>query len=122
MSDRLRCDPDPSVPGAIAGCLYCVVMNDMPTVDVTDHPDESRYEARVGDVLAGFVDYSLGAATIDFTHTEVDKAFEGQGIGSALIRQALDSVREDGQRSVIATCPFVAKWIDKHPDYADLLA
>ena len=54
-----------------------------------------------------------------FVHTEVDDAFEGQGVGSLLVRQALDSVRGEGLR-VVAQCPFVKAWIERHPEYADL--
>ncbi len=56
---------------------------------------------------------------IVFVHTEVDDAVEGQGVGSDLVRSALDSVREEGLR-VVAQCPFVKEWIGRHPDYADL--
>ena len=52
---------------------------------------------------------------------EVDDAFEGQGVGSALARTALDDVRASG-RSAVPKCPFIRGWIDKHPDYADLVA
>ena len=55
-----------------------------------------------------------------FTHTEVDDRFEGQGVGSALARFALDDVRAEGTRRVVPRCPFIKGWIDKHPDYADL--
>ncbi len=44
----------------------------------------------------------------------------GQGIGSKLVKGALDQVRADGLK-VVAQCPFVRGWIEKHPDYADLL-
>ena len=64
----------------------------MADVVVTDHPEQSRYEARVGDTLAGFAQYQLTSELIVFTHTEVGDAFEGQGVGSALVQQALDSV------------------------------
>lgn len=97
-------------------------MTDNTPVVVTDNPDESRFEARVDDTLAGRIEYALGAATIDFQHTIVDDAFEGRGVGSALVQQALDAVRADGRRKVIPTCPFVRRWIHRHPDYQDLLA
>ena len=58
---------------------------------------------------------------IDFVHTEIDDAYEGQGLGGQLARGALDDVRANGQK-VIATCPFIKGWIAKHEDYQDLLA
>ena len=54
-------------------------------------------------------------------HTEVDPRFEGRGAGSALASSALDSVRGVGGR-VVPTCSFVASYIERHPEYADLVA
>jgi predicted GNAT family acetyltransferase len=90
------------------------------TVRVTDHPDQARYEAWLGDELAGFSAYRLTRGQITFTHTEVGDAYEGQGIGGALARYALDDARERGL-AVDPRCPFIAAWIEKHPDYADLV-
>ena len=87
---------------------------------VTDNPDESRYELYDGDTLAGTAAYRLHGDTIIFTHTEVDDEYEGQGAGSQLARQALDDSRAHGRR-VVARCPFISQWIERHPDYADLL-
>lgn len=53
-------------------------------------------------------------------HTEVEPRYEGRGVGSALARTALDEARAAGLR-VLATCPFFAGWIERHPDYQDLL-
>ena len=88
---------------------------------VTLNQDEKRYEARVGGELAGSAYFDAADDLIVFTHTEVDDAFEGQGVGSALARFALEDVRADGRRKVVARCPFIKGWIDRHPDYQDLL-
>jgi uncharacterized protein len=96
------------------------VSTDASQVRVSRNEDESRYEAWVGDELAGFAAYSLDEDHIVFTHTEVDDRFEGQGVGSALARGALDEVREHETRRVVARCPFIRRWIDLHPDYRDL--
>ena len=94
----------------------------MSEIDVADAPENSRYEARIDGELAGFADYVLRAGRIVFTHTEVDDAFEGKGVGSALARGALDDVRRAGERDVVPMCSFIKGWIDKHPDYTDLVA
>ena len=93
----------------------------MADVVVTHNPEQSRYEARVGDALAGFAQYQLTSELIVFTHTEVGDAFEGQGVGSALVQQALDHVRAGGSRKVLPLCPFVKGWISRHRDYVDLV-
>ena len=93
----------------------------MADVVVTHRPEQSRYEARVGDTLAGFAQYQLTTELIVFTHTEVDDAFEGQGVGSALVQEALDDVRAEGSHKVLPLCPFVKGWISRHRDYVDLV-
>jgi uncharacterized protein len=90
-------------------------------VKVSDAPDAGRYEARRGEELVGFSAYERRGNVVVFTHTEVDDEHEGEGVGGELARAALDDVRRRGLR-VIARCPFVAAWIQRHPDYADLLA
>lgn len=90
-------------------------------VHVSDHPDESRYEARLDGELAGIAAYRLGEDVITFTHTEVESEHEGQGIGGTLARFALDDARRRGLQ-VRPRCSFIRSWIERHPDYADLVA
>ncbi|GAA1880461.1 GNAT family N-acetyltransferase [Lapillicoccus jejuensis] len=92
----------------------------MADVTVQDDPAQSRYDALLGGGLAGFAAYRLQPDAVVFTHTEVDPAFEGQGIGGALARGALDDVRARGL-AVVPLCPFIRAWIERHPDYADLV-
>jgi predicted GNAT family acetyltransferase len=88
--------------------------------EVQDAPDRTRYEATLDGALAGFAEYKDVDGVRVFTHTEVDSAFEGKGIGGALVRGALDDVRASG-RKLVALCPFVRSWLGKHEDYADLV-
>lgn len=94
----------------------------MADIDVTDDPQTGRFEARVDGLLAGFSEYRVRDGRIVFTHTEVDDAFEGEGVGSALVRTALTRVREGEGLQVVPLCPFVKAWIDRHPDFQDLVA
>jgi uncharacterized protein len=89
------------------------------TVQVSDQPFDGRYEAEVDGRYAGRAWYELDGDVITFTHTVVEPAFEGQGVGGSLARYALDDVRARGL-SVVARCPFIKSWIGRHPDYADL--
>ncbi len=89
-------------------------------VHVTDTPDRSRYEIAVAGKVAGFAQYQLQGERIVFTHTEVDDAYQGEGIAGHLARAALDSAR---QRSLQVTpkCDYIAGYIRKHPEYTDLV-
>ncbi|WP_017605253.1 GNAT family N-acetyltransferase [Nocardiopsis alkaliphila] len=88
--------------------------------EVKDVPEHRRYEITTDGETAGHAEYILTDTLITFTHTEVDPAFEGKGIGSALVRGALDDVRSRGL-SVLPMCPFVKSWIERHRDYGDLV-
>ena len=90
-------------------------------METRDNPDESRYEGWVDGQLAGFAAYRLDPGRIVFTHTEVDDAYEGQGVGSTIARFALDDVRARGDLRVVPRCPFIRDWIEKHSDYQDLV-
>jgi predicted GNAT family acetyltransferase len=87
--------------------------------EIVNNTAKHRYELAVdGHIAATY--YSIADGVITFIHTEVPSELGGKGIGSKLIKCALDQVRADGLK-VIAQCPFVKAYIDKHPDYADLL-
>jgi predicted GNAT family acetyltransferase/glutaredoxin len=88
---------------------------------VADVPDASRYELRLDGRLVGLAAYRRRDNRIAFTHTEVDEALEGRGLGSRLAAAALDDARRRGLE-VVPLCPFVAHYIDRHPEYARLLA
>ena len=88
---------------------------------VRDNPAASRYEIRDGDRVLGLADYERDGDTTVFTHTEVDPDAGEDGLGSTLVQAALDDVRGRGG-SVVAKCSFVRGWIERHPDYADLVA
>lgn len=69
--------------------------------------DRNRYEVRIDGELAGFAEYISMTGLSIFSHTEVFPEFEGQGVGSALARFALDDVRAEGNRQVQPLCPFI---------------
>jgi predicted GNAT family acetyltransferase len=89
-------------------------------VEVRDDQGKRRFEAYVDGRLAGFSAYELTDDGIVILHTEVDDAVEGQGVGSALVRQMLEQIRADGERKVTVLCPFVQRWLRRHPDYQEL--
>lgn len=90
-------------------------------IEVADNPRAARYEVLLNGRPAGFAEYVLKGGTIILTHTEVGPEFEGRGLAGRLARAALDGAREAGL-TVIARCSYIASYIERHPEYADLLA
>lgn len=88
--------------------------------DVTDNRAEHEFELVV-DGHRAIAAYQLEDRVIVFTHTVVPKAIEGRGVASKLIKAALDSARDRGLR-VVPQCPFVAAYIERHPEYKGILA
>src|SRR5215468_2443242 len=97
-----------------SGCHRRLVM-----ADIVNNRAQHRFELVVDGHLAAAY-YKLDGNVITFEHTEVPPELGGRGIGSRLVKGALDQVRGGGLK-VIADCPFVKGWIGKHPDYQDLL-
>ena len=90
-------------------------------LSVRDNRAELRYElVRDGEVL-GFLLYRIEPDAVVLVHTDVDPANEGQGLGSVLVKGALDDLRGRGVRAV-PLCPFVRAYIRRHPEYAPVSA
>ncbi|NGY59825.1 N-acetyltransferase [Lentzea sp. NEAU-D13] len=83
---------------------------------VTKNEAESRYEIHVDGALAGFLEYRTVDDVLALVHTEVDEAYAGQGLGGQLAKYALDDAKARDVK-ISPLCPFVAKYIDKHPEY-----
>ncbi|MCD4535543.1 N-acetyltransferase [Nocardioides sp. cx-169] len=93
----------------------------MTDIHVVHDPDRLRYRASIGGEAAGFAEYLLTDELIVFTHTDVERRFEGKGVGSALARFALDDVRAAGRRKVMPLCPFIKGWIGRHREYVAMV-
>jgi predicted GNAT family acetyltransferase/glutaredoxin len=89
--------------------------------EVVDVPEASRYELRLGGHLIGLAAYRRRNGRIAFTHTEVDESCEGRGFGSRLAAAALEAAQEAGLE-VVPLCPFIAHYIERHPEYEELVA
>ena len=88
--------------------------------EVVDVPEASRYELRLDGRIVGLAAYRRRDGRIAFTHTEVDEACEGRGFGSRLAAAVLDDARRKDV-GVVPLCPFIAHYIDRHPEYEDLV-
>ena len=92
-----------------------------PSYAIQNNVDKHRFEADLGDGSRAVAQYRLSGRTIIFTHTEVPPPHAGQGVGTALIRFALNFARESGFK-IVPVCPFFAAYIERHPEEQDLLA
>jgi hypothetical protein len=90
------------------------------TITVAEAAEQERYEVFVDGELAGWSEYRGGGDPRAFTHTEIDPRFEGQGVGSALVRQAIEDVRARGMH-VLPMCPFVRAYLARHPEDLDVV-
>ena len=89
--------------------------------EVIDVPEENRYELRLGGRLIGLAAYRRRDGRIAFLHTEVDESCEGRGCASRLAKAALEDARRQGL-DVVPLCPFIARYIERHPEYEQLVA
>jgi len=90
------------------------------TATVTDNDAASRWEARLDGQVVGYATYDRQPGTLTLTHTVVDPEHEGEGLAGQLVRAALDDARGKGER-VVPVCTYARSWLDRHPDYADLV-
>lgn len=89
-------------------------------MNVTHDLAKQRFETDHDD--PAYLEYDSGKnGSIEILHTIVPPHLEGQGLGSALARNALEYAKGEGKK-VIPTCSFVRTWIGKHPEYQDLMA
>ena len=93
----------------------------MSDVEVQDNPERHRFELLVDGEVGGLASYRMRADAVVVTHSEVDPRLRGQGMGAELARRTLDQLRERGVK-VVPACPFFAEYIERHPEYDDLVA
>ncbi|MBD0328684.1 MAG: N-acetyltransferase [Thermoleophilia bacterium] len=90
-------------------------------LEVGDNPARERYELRLGERVVGSLDYRTEPGALLLVHAEIEPASRGHGLGSRLVAGALDDVRARGL-TVVPRCSFVASFVARNPEYADLVA
>jgi hypothetical protein len=93
-------------------------MSALPTI--TNNTAAGQFESPTAHGTA-ILKYVVRGNVIDLVHTVVPQEAEGQGIGAALVRAALDDARAKGLK-VMPSCPFVHSYVKRHREYADLIA
>lgn len=79
---------------------------------------QDRFEISVDDKVAGFVQFVDRDDRRIFVHTEIGEEYAGQGLGGALAREAVGQTVDAGL-TVVPVCPFIKKWLEKHPQHAE---
>lgn len=89
-------------------------------VSIRESADKKRFESEINGNWA-FIDFIRAEDKMYLTHTEVPNTLEGQGLGSALVKHALEAIKKE-ERKLVPLCPFVASYVKQHPEYHQLLA
>ena len=87
---------------------------------ITHLPGQQRYVYVVGGEQVGLADYRIIGDAMHIVHTEMSPAQRGSGLGARLVQRVLDAVHEQTEYRVVPDCPFVAEFIDRHPQYRQL--
>lgn len=90
-------------------------------ITVRKDAETGQYEGFLGDEQVGFAQYREQGDVVVMPHTVVPEQFGGRGFAGQIVQFALDDIRAAGKK-VDPVCPYVAGWIEKHPDYANLVA
>lgn len=88
---------------------------DISEYKLSDNKAEKRYEMPV-DGFVGIIEYIKTKDEVYLTHTEVPTQLEGKGIGSEMVKQALEDIERQGLR-LVPLCPFVATYLRRHPEW-----
>jgi predicted GNAT family acetyltransferase len=90
-------------------------------VHVQDNPEKHRFDILVDGDVGGFAAYRVRDGRVIITHSEIDRRYRGQGLGSQLAEGTLNQLRDRGA-TVVTACPFFAKYVTEHHDWDDILA
>jgi uncharacterized protein len=89
-------------------------------LEFTENTAARHYEAKLEGNVVGFIEYRESNGARLLTHTEVSEKLEGQGVGSQLVKFALENIKASGS-SLVPLCPFVAAYVGRHREYTDLV-
>lgn len=87
---------------------------------VINNKEKNRFETTI-DGYKAFIEYKIDGETIELHHTEVDPALGGRGVASEMTETVLLDLEQQGLK-VIPTCPFIEKYIERHPEWKSILA
>ncbi len=83
-------------------------------------PGQNRYVFQKDGADVGLIDYTMRGNAIVLTHSEIDPNLRHSGLGDEMVQDVLDEIRQETDYRVVAECPFVVDWLERHPDYQEL--
>ncbi len=92
----------------------------MPDVEIRPNPELWRFEAHLEGRMVGVLRWRDQGERLAFISTNVEPAYEGRGIGGQLVQAGLEWARSEG-RQVVPVCSFVQSYIERNPDYRDVV-
>jgi len=88
---------------------------------VTENTQQHRFELPIADGALAAAYYRVEDGQVVLIHTEVPSEFSGQGIASRLAYGTFELLRKAGRKAILK-CPFMSRFLIKHPEYADIVA
>jgi predicted GNAT family acetyltransferase len=95
-------------------------VGDVADVEVRDDPAQNRFEILADGTVSGFAAYRVRDGRVVITHSEVDRAHRGEGLGGRLVVGTLNQLRDRGA-TVVTLCPFFARYVSEHHDWDAIL-
>ena len=102
------------------GRVESMTLTDKTGAPVTVHKEADKFTIAVDGKTVGHTEYSDDKNSRVFPHTEVDDAYEGRGLATIVIGEAVAQTKAEGMR-IVPECPTVAAYLDKHSEYADIV-
>ena|SRR6478609_6832610 len=97
-----------------------MTLTDKTGAPVTVHKESDKFTIAIDGKTVGLTEYRDEGNSRVFPHTEVDDAFEGRGLATVVISEALAQTRSEGLR-IVPECPAVIAYLEKHPEYEDIV-
>jgi len=89
-------------------------------MDFIYHSNQIAYFDDEGKLLAEVTFPEIEPDVVDINHTFVDQSLRGQGIAGRLIEAAAKEIRSRNKKAVLS-CPYAQNWLEKHPEYSDII-
>jgi predicted GNAT family acetyltransferase len=95
---------------------------DVSKLEVTDNKERKRFEVELDEYERAYIEYRKHGDEYILVHTEVPQQYGGMGVANRLATLTMELLQKEGATVASITCPFLSKWIKRHPEYDTLMA